>query len=408
MKVIGITFLVFTILLSGCVSNNKQGNEQGNEETNDLTNNTANQENDIIQSNETSDDSNAEKKGIMIFGGSRYDFGSEIIQTLDGGYIIVGYTGSFGNGDDDVWLIKTDANGREQWNRTFGGVKEDRGFSVQQTSDGGYILAGYTYSYGAGSYDIWVIKTNTIGEEQWNKTFGETSLDKANSIKNTNDGGYILTGITDGWSIDGYVFLLKIDSAGNSQWEKTYGGFHTYDYGVSVTQTQDNGYMIVGRHEKAPHSLNWYNWLVKTDANGNEVWNKSLSDESLYSICQTADGNYVISGCGGISLTKIAINGTELWTKSYGKISYECGKSVRETSDGGYIIIGNIMNDNEDICVIRTDASGDEIWNRTFGGPNYQYGQSVQQTTDGGYILLGYERDIWLIKIDKEGNTEWT
>ena len=187
-----------------------------------------------------------EEEWDKTFGGTHRDMASSVQQTADGGYILAGLTGSYGAGDYDFWLVKTDSNGNEQWNRTFGGTDDDMARSVQQTADGGYILAGGTESYGAGDYDFWLVKTDSNGNEQWNRTFGGTDDDMARSVQQTADGGYILAGGTESYGAGDYDFwLVKTDSNGNEQWNRTFGGTDD-DMARSVQQTADGGYILAG------------------------------------------------------------------------------------------------------------------------------------------------------------------
>ncbi len=337
------------------------------------------------------------------FGGSSLDRGYSSQQTSDGGYIITGETSSYGTGDTDFWLIKTDSNGGAQWNKTFGGLGIDSGKSVQQTTDGGYIIAGNTMSYGAGGYDFWLIKTDASGNEQWNRTFGGSNYDNANSVQQTNDGGYIMTGVTNSYGAGGQdVWLIKTDASGNEQWNQTFGG-SLMDGAFSVQQTTDNGYVLVG-------NTNSYGvggqdvWLIKTDASGNEQWNQTFggtNSEMGKSVKQTSTGIYIITGetysygagDSDLWLIKADANGNKQWSKTFGGTVFEAGYSVNETNDGGYIVSGvtdSYGAGGHDAWLIKTDEGGNEQWNKTFGGSgNNDLGHSVQQTSDGGYIVAG-------------------
>jgi hypothetical protein len=223
-------------------------------------------------------DANGKKVWDKIFGGSHNDIGYSVQQTTDGGYIVTGSTESFGAGSQDLWLIKTDANGNQIWNKTFGGPRSDWGRSVQQTTDGGYIIAGSMYSYNAAhlSQMVWLIKTDANGNQIWNKTFGGPRDDWGNCVQQTTDGGYIITGATESFGEDSNsaIWLIKTDDSGNEIWDRTFSGPGDA-VGYSVQRTSDNGYIIGG--SKVPYGKNTGElWLIKTDANGNQVWDKSL------------------------------------------------------------------------------------------------------------------------------------
>ena len=205
----------------------------------------------------------------QTYGGIDHDWGTSGKQTSDGGYIITGSTSSFGNGQSDVYLIKTDNNGDTIWTKTFGGTNQDGGKSVQQTLDGGYIITGSTSSFGNGSNDVWLIKTDSQGDSIWTKTFGGTHQ-KGKSVQQTTDGGYIITGETNSFGNgESDVWLVKTDSQGDSLWTKTFGG-NEQDGGSSVQQTIDGGYVIIG-YTDDPFVNGGVEdlFVIKTDGNGN-------------------------------------------------------------------------------------------------------------------------------------------
>ena len=295
-------------------------------------------------------DANGTEQWNKTFGGPRRECAESVQQTSDGGYILTGCTMSFGAGGNDFWLVKTDANGNKQWNRTFGGSMDDFAQSVRQTSDGGYILAGYTYSHGAGRGDFWLVKTDANGNKQWDRTFGDYYCDEAYSVQQTVDGGYILAGFTSsggGGAID--FWLLKTDANGTKQWDSTFGG-RSNDWAYSVQQTVDGGYILAGFTLSFGAGRNDF-WLVKTNANGTKQWDSTfggMEDDMTYSVQQTTDGGYILAGktasygAGAHDswLVKTDANGTEQWNKTFGGLKFDSAYSVQQTSDYGYILAG--------------------------------------------------------------------
>ena len=355
------------------------------------------------------------------FGGADKDMGNSVHQTSDGGYIIAGETESFGAGYRDVYLVKTDENGNEEWSKTFGGADEDMGNSVQQTLDDGYIIVGLTRSPGAGHADVYLIKTDENGNEEWNKTFGGQKTDFGYSLQQTSDGGYIITGITSSFGA-GYadVYLVKTDENGNEEWSKTFGG-KSADYGFSGQQTSDGGYILAGWTTSfGTGDVDIY--LVKTDETGNEEWSKTFGGagyDECQSVQQTLDGGYIIAGLthsfgagGDVYLIKTDENGNEVWSKIFGGSAVDYCYQVKQIPEGGYIIIGTTYSfgaGGKDIYFMKTDSDGNVEWTRTFGGSDQDEGLSVQQVSDGGYIIAGLtvsfgagDKDVWLIKAGGE------
>jgi hypothetical protein len=220
---------------------------------------------------------------------------NSILQTSDGGYITVGVTSSFGAGKEDFWVLKLDKDGNVQWQKTYGGTDDDEANSVQQTLDGGYIVAGMTHSFGAGQEDIWILKLNLDGDVQWQKTYGGPGNDLAKSIQLTSDRGYIVAGGTSSFGSGGEdAWVLKIDKDGNLQWQKTYGGTTDEEANV-IRQTTDGGYVVGGYTDSfGPTDQNA--WLVKLDSNGDVIWQNTYGAGRINSIQETLDGGYITAG----------------------------------------------------------------------------------------------------------------
>ena len=368
------------------------------------------------------------------FGGTDTDWASSVQQTSDGGYIIAGATRSYGAGRSDFWLVKTDSNGTLEWDKTFGGGDIDLASSVQQTSDGGYIIAGATRSYGAGRSDFWLVKTDSNGNKTWNKTFGEDGWNVAYSVRQTSDDGYILVGTTESYSYDagGIAIdfrLVKTDSNGTKEWDRIVEGTEM-DTAHSVQQTYDGGYILMGTAESCSSPGGCDIWIAKPkfDSNGNWTWNNTLERADwnvAHSVQQTLDGGYVLAGTLGsygagdidFRIVKTDSNGCNTWDKTFGGKEIDTAHSVQQTSDGGYILAGTTESygaGSSDFWIVKTDSNGNKTWNKTFGGTEIDTAHSVQQTSDGGYILAGTTTsygaggaDFWLVKTDSDGNEEW-
>jgi hypothetical protein len=356
------------------------------------------------------------------FGGGNDDNGRWVQETDDGGYIITGITASSGAGQNDAWLIKTDASGNLSWSRTYGGSNQDYGFTVQQGAVGKYIIGGQTSSFGAGGTDAWLITTDSQGNIDRTNTYGTSMYELGYSAMQTMDGGYIICSQTlarGAGQID--VWLIKTDSLGDTVWTKTYGG-SDYDWGRFAQQTRDSGYVILGQTQSFGAG-NVDAYVIKTDAQGDTLWTKTyggMAREYTYSMQQTTDDGYILVvtstlfSAGGYDawLIKTDTSGDTLWSKAYGGSEQEEGYSVRQTSDGGYIIAGytaSFGNGGFDVFVVRTNNFGDTLWTKTMGGAGDDIGYCIQETRDGGYIIVGItdsygagEDDLWLIKLEPD------
>ncbi|MDQ4141344.1 MAG: T9SS type A sorting domain-containing protein [Bacteroidota bacterium] len=418
-------------------------------------------------------------KWDKAFGGSGNDLLQYQQQTSDGGYILGGTSSSSASGNkstnskgqEDYWIVKVDASGNKQWDKTFGGIKKDFLQSLQPTSDGGYILGGYSNSpvsgtksvVASGGFDYWIVKIDALGNKQWDNSFGGISDDFLVSVQQTNDKGYILGG-TSGSPASGRFgrsksigskgekdyWIVKVNASGKKEWDKTIGG-KSFDFLRTVKQTNDNGY-ILGGYSYSPSSVNKTGankgfadyWIVKTNSRGLIMWNKTIggsSEDVLQSLELTKDGGFILGGtssspvsgnktqaCKGETdywIVKVNSKGNIVWDKTIGGSSKDNLQSVKQTSDGGFIlggystseVSGNKTEDSNkdiDFWVVKVNSSGSVTWDKTIGGNKADGLQSVQQIRHGQYILAGYSQssvtedrtasskgsyDFWLVSI---------
>lgn len=355
--------------------------------------------------------------------GGPYGDGAWSLQGADdGGYLIAGYTSSLGR-SSDLWLVKVDSLGNEQWDKTFGGTGEDVGYSVKQTMEGSYVVAGTTKSYGMGSEYLWLLKTDINGKKLWDKTFGgfvSSSGDGAWSVDEAKDGGYIVTGYTKSFGAGAKdLWLVKTDTRGLKLWDRTFGGSKD-DVGMSGVQTRDGGYIVTGRTASYGSGKD-DTWLIKTDSAGREQWNRTFGgpeDDVGLQVLENRDG-YLITGrtesegAGKRAfLLKTDLRGKKLWEKVYGQDSTSL--SVQQTSDGGFVLAGYIdsTDTGRDSWLVKADASGQEQWNMRLGGTGQDMATSVVESADGGYVVSGITNsygsgaeDVWLVKLRSENAT---
>jgi hypothetical protein len=353
------------------------------------------------------------------FGGGQNDYAHSIQQTADGGYIVGGQTDSYDHASHlfpDMWIIKTDSTGNKEWEKTFGGEEGDVAFCVRQTKDLGYIVAGTTSSFGKKVPSIWILKLDAKGDSVWSKIFEGAVVSSAQCIRQTDDGGYIVAG-------NGKENILKLDQSGRKEWGKHYSRIL-----YSVEQTRDGGYIASG--DTIFKQLEW-NYIpsvsiIKLNKDGNPEWSNPLGNAfpgSAYSVQQTSDEGYVFTGDSigfksgndhsHYSLTvKLDKTGKIKWIHTGSE--YSSTESICQTADDGFILAGNTLDPENglNLFMMRLDVNGNEKWVRSYGkNQQWEYASSVQQSSDGGYVVAGQTEsagagryDIWIIKTDENGN----
>ncbi len=381
------------------------------------------------------------------YGGSGFDIVSSVIQTTDGGYIMAGSSNSSdgdvgpNHGNNDIWVTKIDASGVIEWQKTYGGTLDDLVFSLKQTNDGGYILAGETNSNDGditannGGADCWIVKLSTDGTMQWQKNFGGTWNDCARSIVQTADGGYVFLGYTSSndMDVDGNhstngladFWMVKINATGTIQWQNCFGGFGD-DTGNAIMETSDGNFVAVGETWSTDGDVvgnhnSWSAdaWVIKVNDSGTLVWQKSLGgsySDRAQSVVEAIDGNYIIgasaqsndgdvAGHHGVGtaysdcwVLALDPSGIIQWQNSLGGFADEYTAALQKTSDGGYIMAGFTASSDGDVTdfyggtdywVVKLNATGILQWQLTLGDAGYEDPYDIRQTADGGYIVAG-------------------
>lgn len=364
------------------------------------------------------------------YGGRNSEKGASCRRLTDGGYIVIGSTYSYGSGDYDVYLLKLDFTGDTLWSRTFGGSGIDHGYDVSVTPDGGFLVVGSTTSFGAGGRDAYIIKTDSLGNELWNRTYGGVLADEARSVANHPDSGFVITGTTESFGA-GYtdVYLIRIDQQGDSIWTRAYGGVGG-DNSYSIKRTFDNDYIIVG--STGSFGVGYSSvYALKIDQYGDTLWTTTYGGPKAdfgRSVQIAQDGGFIIggrthsygAGYGDAYLIKTDSDGNIQWENYYGGSWEDDAYSVYASVDGGYILAGTTESFGAggiDIYVVKTDPSGAEVWSRTYGGTEADYAGRVIQNENFDYFLVGHSStgsvggsDLYLFEITGDSPTaveEW-
>jgi len=369
----------------------------------------------------------------QTYGGDGMDACTSMVQTADGGFVLFGFTESFGT--PSPWLVKTDAYGNIEWNKTVSGG----GNSFFQTLDGGFAFVGTNASpidgYIPVGYlpdgfwsHVWLAKTDSRGNMEWNQTYDEEiGCYQGSSLIQTKDGGYALLGSSFS-SIGDYddVLLIKTDSNGNRDWSKLYN-YLEHESGSGLIQTFDGGFVLVSKTYSFGEMPDF--WFTKTDEFGNVEWNRTYDDSrmaNVNSVIQLSVGGFVLAGSTttfdngstDFYLTKIDESGNIEWTQTYGTENNEHLPSLIQTSDGGFALAGYTITSNDyllaDFLLIKTDKRGNMLWNQTYPGQAVLGYPSLIQTLDGGFALSGAigswetgDYDFWLIRTEPHDNPEF-
>lgn len=395
-------------------------------------------------------------------GGFEWESAQSIQQTTDGGYIVAGWSNSNShdvggnNGLYDFWIVKLAADGGLVWETNLGGSSDDEAHSIIQTTDGGYLVAGFTESNDGdvstnhGFVNFWIVKLSADGDMVWETNLGGSFAEKAYSIDQTTDGGYIVAGASRssnfdvGGSNNGLddFWIVKLDASASIVWETNLGGSGS-DWAESIQQTSDGGYIVAGYSTSNDGDVGGNNgsldfWIVKLGASGSLVWETNLGGSEFdyaRSIEQTTDGGYIVAGMsrsadgdvGGNNglldcwIVKLAADGGLVWETNLGGSEGDIAYSIKETIDGGYIVAGLSFSDDgdvgdnnghDDFWLVKLGATGSLVWETNLGGSNYDGAHSMQLTTDGGLIVAGFSRshngdvgdnngnaDYWIVKL---------
>lgn len=385
---------------------------------------------------------------VKSFGGSGFESANAIVKTSDGGFAVLGYTSSI-DGDiitkteeeNDYWLLKFDTEGNLQWNRTYGGSKDDIGQSLAQTTDGGYVLTGYSMSddgdasKNQGFHDNWILKLDEKGDLEWERSYGFSGHDHSYDILETADGGFFFTGFLDITSARadgntekgngltshgvGEFWGTKIDQEGSVQWRGYFGGTNN-DRAHAVVQAEDGGFVMTGFSESDDFDISSTNgsydfWMVKVDSFGNLVWEHSFGGSGIevsYDIAKTEDGGYIVvgntfsndghifqnKGASDIWMIKVDEEGNLLWERTFGGSEFDLAQAVVQSKDGGFLITGNSKssdvdapenNGENDIWVIKTNGNGDLVWQKSFGGSGLDFGLDILEDENGHILVVG-------------------
>ncbi len=404
----------------------------------------------LLSCNDDDSSSNSQRDGevnlVQTYGGTKNDSGQSVVATIDGGYAVLGYTQS-NDGDItdkqdesfDYWLLKFNVKNELQWQKTYGGSEDERGNDIIQTQDGGYAILGFSFSSdgdvssNAGLQDYWLAKLDASGSISWQKSFGYQGADSGVSVIQTNDQGYLISGILDVTASGGEgntsrngnrhaggdYWVLKLSASGDIEWSQYFGGNFT-DTPENIIQTDDNGFIIVGGSDSNDTDISgnigaYDFWVLRISATGKLIWEKSFGGEQIdeaRAIVSSNDGNYIIAGdtrsndndisnnigAADLWLIKISPSGDLIWEKTIGGTNFDVARAMVKTQDNGFLLAGSSRsadvdvsenNGQNDAWALKVDSEGNLQWETTIGGSNIDFGYSIAELNDTSIILVG-------------------
>ena len=356
----------------------------------------------------------------QTYGGVDGDLGSSVEQTSDGGYALFGVTWNTGGASADMYLVKTDAYGVEQWSHTYGTVNQDMGYNARETSDGGFILCGMVGSFGTDTLTL--VRTNANGDPLWTRQYpGSLGRDIGFSVQETSDGGFAVCGFTENTGVAEDVYVVRTEANGDTLWTRTVdlGGS---EVGWTLRQTDDDGFIVLANsYTFADPDGDMY--LIRFDASGDTLWTRTIVSpgvDEAHGLAITADGGFIIAGGNGnpsrdILLVRTDEFGMEQWRRTHATLGDEMVMDVQMMDDGGFICGGrkeDLLTSDTRMHLFRTDPDGYIQWERTFQQGIFSAANSLDRTSDGGFVLLGYTVDtlagtayvdMYLVKTDGAG-----
>ena len=356
---------------------------------------------------------------IQFYSGLEVDYGNSVLETSEKDYMICGTTSSEGSGSTDILIMKTDSLGIQQWSRTYGGVSSDYGNQIIEDMNGGFIFIGTTQSYGSGLSNILVSKIDDSGNEEWLYTYGGSDMENGSSICQSTDGSYLIAGYTKSFGQGQKdIYIMKIDYEGNEIWSQTYGT-NVNEYAVSIITAIDGGFYVLTNNEKVDTENIYDIALMKISSNGSLDWDQGfggINNDLGYSIEDSGDGIIICgtttsfgNGLTDAYIIKIGYSGGIIWEQTFGENLIEKAFSIVKSEDEGFVFVGSQESSNSstgyDIWLTKINDLGLLEWTRNFSDSGSQQGYDISLTSDGGFVLTGdWSGDVFMIKTDRVGN----